>query len=588
MAKEDLPAISEETIEMIESQVKKGKARKFFLIYKGASIKTLVVFKNGPFGPKIMKAKKDGFKGDVCYGVITGSGKNLFFQLPATGEVAAAMKVESWEEKPPTKKAKLREFLNGCGLSFKPEFNMITKVSDAPDPESESDIPAPPPPPGSAVASEDDGTVPPPPPPPPPPPSSANAPPPPPPPGTASPPPPPPPGTVPPPPPPPPTSTSQDAAAVFKQRLVAFLPRIKSAAGTPAGENANLKASEAGVFARKKDFEQANLLLDQAEDFLKPGGGDSAAKTDASAALAKKLAAALKQVKPLVDKVVNADPTKKGELHATLMQIANEIKDKRFDEAKQNITDFAKQLKSLVAQQAATSSTESGDLSANFAQRIKSLEPRLLAAQKADREKATKLGAVWGYANDQAQANNFANALKALDRLTTAIDGVLKAAGSAPVESTPPPSTESTTAEPEVSPEVLEEERQRNARAPVALRATIVSGWTAARSGISRFANAIMADDELADLDEIGKNLKELDSLIPDEDRLLKLVKAYESSDDASRDSTAKACRDEAASVLKIIDQDERLEVLESNEIVSAGVVPPLRDALTSLVTALS
>ena len=104
----DQPGISPETQEMIEGQVKKGKARKFFMIYKGASIKTIVVFRKGAFGPKIMQAKKAGFKGEVCYGVVTGSGKNLFFWLPGNGEIAAAMKVDSWEEKPPTKKAKLQ------------------------------------------------------------------------------------------------------------------------------------------------------------------------------------------------------------------------------------------------------------------------------------------------------------------------------------------------------------------------------------------------------------------------------------------------------------------------------------------------
>ncbi|MCM2369895.1 hypothetical protein [Aporhodopirellula aestuarii] len=238
MAKEDLPPISEDTIEMIESQVKKGKARKFFLIYKGASIKTLVVFKKGPFGPKIMKAKKDGFKGDVCYGVVTGSGKNLFFQLPANGEVAAAMKVESWEEKPPTKKAKLREFLNGCGLSFKPEFNMITKISDAPDPESESDIPVPPPPPGSAVAEDDESRVP----------------------KTEE------------------KETGDDPMSAYKERFQSILPRIKDAAGSELGLDAKLKASESGVFARKKDFDTAHDLLDQAEEILdgkKPSSPDA-------------------------------------------------------------------------------------------------------------------------------------------------------------------------------------------------------------------------------------------------------------------------------------------------------------------------
>jgi hypothetical protein len=306
---DDLPAIDEETIEMLEGQVKKGKARKFFLIYKGASIKTLVVFKKGPFGPKIMKAKKNGFKGEGAYGVVTGSGKNLSFQLPANGEVAAAMKVDSWEEKPPAKTAKLREFLIANGLKFKPTFEMVTDVGIALDPDVESDIPDAPPLPG------DDQSVPPPPP------------------GDDK--------SIPDAPASPDAAalsfmqllkklkpdmtkvidagvsvsqdvklrsseaavfarkkefdaglkilgdveqlikkglaemsatgggeTGEDLAAAFKSRLQSLLPQIKSAAGTQAGDEAKLKASEAGTFARKADFAQAIALLDQVEELL--------------------------------------------------------------------------------------------------------------------------------------------------------------------------------------------------------------------------------------------------------------------------------------------------------------------------------
>ncbi|MCM2369892.1 hypothetical protein [Aporhodopirellula aestuarii] len=403
MAKTEEPPISEDTIEMIESQVKKGKARKFFLIYKGASIKTLVVFKKGPFGPKIMKAKKDGFKGDVCYGVVTGSGKNLFFQLPANGEVAAAMKVESWEEKPPTKKAKLREFLNGCGLSFKPEFNMITKVSDAPDPESESDIPAPPPPPGSAVADEDgDDAL---------PlqsqPESA----------TAS-----------------QNSAGQNPTADFKQRLAALLPRIKAAAGTDAGDNAKQKVSEAGVFARKQETNRANVLLDEAEQLLKrtrgiDGGDDDFAR-------ATKLAETLKKLKPLADRIIDSDQNRRSELFDAMARIAGEIKAKQFDQAKQSITDFASFLKLLSTQQLQGTQREGADWITEFTTLRDELESRLFEAQRADREGATKLSAAWDYAKEQAAAGNFDNSLKALVRLEKAINQILAVPDSVEGDST--------------------------------------------------------------------------------------------------------------------------------------------------------
>ena len=66
--------------------------------------------------------------------------------------------------------------------------------------------------------------------------------------------------------------TEVDPAVLFNDRLKAFLPEVKSAAGTPAGDAAKLKVSEAGVFAKKKDFVQANELLDEAEEALHGGG----------------------------------------------------------------------------------------------------------------------------------------------------------------------------------------------------------------------------------------------------------------------------------------------------------------------------
>jgi len=54
----------------------------------------------------------------------------------------------------------------------------------------------------------------------------------------------------------------------FKTRLQRLLPRIQQAAGAPSGQDAKLKASEAGVFARKQDFARANALLDDAERLL--------------------------------------------------------------------------------------------------------------------------------------------------------------------------------------------------------------------------------------------------------------------------------------------------------------------------------
>ncbi|MGE0386808.1 MAG: hypothetical protein AB7Q97_18945 [Gammaproteobacteria bacterium] len=67
---------------------------------------------------------------------------------------------------------------------------------------------------------------------------------------------------------------TDDAGVRFNERLKALLPGIKAAAGTPAGDQARLRASEAGVLAKKRDFVQANALLDEVDELLSPAGGE--------------------------------------------------------------------------------------------------------------------------------------------------------------------------------------------------------------------------------------------------------------------------------------------------------------------------
>lgn len=116
---------------MLDDQVKKGKTRKFILICKGASIKGLMVFKKGPFGPRVAKARKNGIRGEAYCGLATGKGVNLTLQLAGTPEVSAAMNSEGRVyEDVPCKIAKLRAFLaEEAELRFKPEFQIVMDVA---------------------------------------------------------------------------------------------------------------------------------------------------------------------------------------------------------------------------------------------------------------------------------------------------------------------------------------------------------------------------------------------------------------------------------------------------------------------------
>ena len=223
-------------------------------------------------------------------------------------------------------------------------------------------------------------------------------------------------------------SPPSDEAKQFTQRVKGLMPQLKEAVqkGGEAGQEIKLRASEARMFARKKDYDQANTILDQAEQLLQQvlGAADTGPnEAELSKQRAVELAKRLKGLKPSVDKLVNIDPSHQGELYASMAQIAGEIKDKQFDIATESIEGFDKQLQGLLAQAAMPGDAASP--ARKWEQRRDALEPRLLEAQAANRDKATKIGTVWNYASEQAAAGNYANSFKALDRLEQAINGIL-------------------------------------------------------------------------------------------------------------------------------------------------------------------
>lgn len=217
--------IDGDTITMLESDVKKKKPRKFFVIYKGAQIKTLVVFKKGPFGPLVMKAKKAGHIGDAVFGIVVGSGEKLTFMLAGTDAVAAAMKVDACVNDAPLAAEKFKKFLKENGLRYKPSFQVITDVNDVVTPEGED-------PGGAAAPARDEGPeeddV-----------RPADAP-----------------------------ATEADPAETFKRRLAELVPQIKQAGETPQAMQAKTLAGNAAARAKSGDFEAAGGLLEEAERAL--------------------------------------------------------------------------------------------------------------------------------------------------------------------------------------------------------------------------------------------------------------------------------------------------------------------------------
>jgi hypothetical protein len=539
MAKpDDMPGISEETVDMLEGQVKKGKARKFFLIYKGASIKTLVVFKKGPFGPKIMKAKKDGFKGDVAYGVVTGSGQNLVFQLPGTGEVAAAMKVDSWEAEPPTKRAKLREFLVDNGLKFKPTYEVVTELANAPDPDAESDIPVPPPPPGSEATDENEGGS-----------EQPEAPP------------------------------SPDAAALsFMERLKALKPDMAKviAGGVSVSQDVKLRASEAAVFARKKDFAAAIEVLNDVEELTNKGLAEmSAGASGNDEAQASAFKSRLQSLLPQLKVAIGTPAGDEAKLRASEAQVFS----RKNDFAQANV--LLEQVEGLLKAPVSDTVGETGDNKAQqFAQQRDALEPRFLEAKRADPDKATKLAGVWDYADAQAQDENFDNAFKAIQRLAGAVEKILDASAKTDTEQ---PSTEDdgTFVKLQTSRLQWDQARKKVTAELRTLEQTILDGCKA--------INDDPEEEFDVDLSDLAGKTKQLYSVMDklDERLLDKLDEALNADEKELRDQKQQEAIDIIKDYQVIVNEDPQVTAIDDNGFLTTSIKQTFATVLSDLASKL-
>lgn len=369
MAKEESASVSNDSKAYLD-EVKKGKSRKFAMICKGTEVISLVVYKKGGVEKRKKEAKEAG-KGQFYFGTVGGKGIDINFILARSDGFESA----------PVKNTVLKNFLSeAADFNCKPIFEIV----DSPQ----------------VVLDEEDPLV---------------------------------------------------ARFLKSQELAqATCDRFPDRAS-----EINALCLDTGRFLDQDQPEQAIVKLALLESLLEElkGTGSpqttstektstettstatqpAASTTQASPTTASpenvaiKMAETLKKLKPTMDSVINSEPNRKGELQAKMGAIVGEIKSKEFDRASQHIAEFSAFLQSLVAQQTPSTENETDERMKEFVRRRDALEPRLLEAQKMDREKATKLGAVWDFANSQAEAMHFDTAMKGLDRLATAIDGILVA-----------------------------------------------------------------------------------------------------------------------------------------------------------------
>lgn len=106
--------LSEDTLKQLKD-VRAGKARKFVMIYKGAEVINLVLFKKGRAESYKKEARETG-SGQFCHGVVQGKGANINFQLAK----------DDGYDKAPVRGAVLKKFLDeNCDMGFKPLVEIV-------------------------------------------------------------------------------------------------------------------------------------------------------------------------------------------------------------------------------------------------------------------------------------------------------------------------------------------------------------------------------------------------------------------------------------------------------------------------------
>lgn len=126
MAEESKAPLGEDTVDYLED-AKKGKPRSFLIICKASDVVYLKVGKKPVKPTEAAEAKSAGHKGDAYYGVITGKGVDLVFNLALA---------DGYKDAPVTDK-KLREFVvEHTKLKLKPTFAIV--ASQPPIPEDDA------------------------------------------------------------------------------------------------------------------------------------------------------------------------------------------------------------------------------------------------------------------------------------------------------------------------------------------------------------------------------------------------------------------------------------------------------------------
>jgi hypothetical protein len=364
-----LTPIGEGTNKFLE-QAKKGQSRNFLLVCKGAKVTYLAVRKKPVKKNELNEAKKAGYKGEGYFGVITGKGMELVFNLSLADGYTAE----------PVKDKILKDFLEEkADFKCKPTFAIVPTLPEVPF--DEEDLSNPLIVRFLGLAHKISAVL----------------------------------------------DINPNAAGEIQQTSTEI--RLLLQDGNFDDAEPRINVFETRLSQLSVGDSVANDQTASAPPQPSPPQSPAPAQTD-DEALKLKLQETLNKLVPQIKQAVATFPDRKGELLTPVAAIRKQIDDGKLEDAKQGLMGLVKTLKDISSQQMAPPSDGSTDLT----ERIQRLEPQLLQAVKLNPEKGTALMNLWNFINDKVSTGDAASATKALERLEPALQESLKSAPSSDAE----------------------------------------------------------------------------------------------------------------------------------------------------------
>ncbi len=384
MARDDddddsLPPLGENTDKFLD-QAKKGQPRSFLLVCKGNKVKYLAVKKKPVKQNELNEAKKSGYKGEGYFGVITGKGMELVFNLSIADGYTAE----------PVKDKILKDFLEEkADFKCKPTIAIVATLPEIPFDE-------------------------------------------------------------------------EDLKNPLVARFLALDVQITQVLDLNPNAEGELKQTtfEIRVLLQDADFNSAEPRVTALETRLQellngavvrspaPPASNTPSPTSTTQpiptatpiepsatsptptvdndALKLKLQEALNRLVPQLKQAVVTYPEKKVELLTPVAQIKKQMDAGELQEAKEGILAVSQLLKSVMAQGAAQTGSESqpqaeNALRAEYERKLAALQPSYAQALKEMIGDTSKFRTVMAFAMEQAEAGVYENAVKAIDRLAQAV-----------------------------------------------------------------------------------------------------------------------------------------------------------------------